>query len=195
MRDCDNNSLLTKLLLQFFLLFILSSCATFSQIFSSKDLVEINDINNESTANNKFRMIGKFVIFIEDKGFSGSLSWDSDKKRDNIQIFSPFNSLLATIKLNNITNDVVFEITDMRHEQNTQVFLKKIFVEENNIFRLKEAMINPPKELKSKNKADFYINQWSISLEDLYDNKNIPKIIKIQKNKVSLKLLVKKWIN
>ncbi len=174
---------------------MLSSCATFSQIFSSKDIVEINDLNNESATNKKFRMIGKFVIFIEDKGFSGSLSWDSDKKQDNIQIFSPFNSLLATIKLNNITNDIMFEIADVKQEQNTKEFLKKIFVEENNIFRLKEAMINPPKELKSKNKADFYINQWSISLEDLYDNKNIPKIIKIQKNKVSLKLLVKKWIN
>ena len=46
-----------------------------------------------------FKFTGKFVIFIDDKGFSGSLTWDSNDKRDYVKIYNPFSSLIASITL------------------------------------------------------------------------------------------------
>ena len=196
MRDFDSFLFSLKLLFHLFLFSILSSCATLNQVFSpSKDQKpQVSKI--ESTENiQDFVLNGKFVIFIGDKGFSGSLLWNSKDKLDTIKIFSPFNSPIATIKLNNINDQIIFELNKNDHQINTKRILKEIFIEEKNIFNLRSLLINPPLTLTEKNKVDMNINKWKVRLENLYENKRIPQTMKFKKNDISLKLVITKWIN
>lgn len=179
-----------------FLFSILSSCSTLNQVFSpSKDQkpkaskIESNQVIQDFVLN------GKFVIFVGDKGFSGSLLWNSKDKLDTIQIFSPFNSPIATIKLDNINDQIIFELNENDNQINTKKFLKEIFIEEKNIFTVRRLLINPPITLIEKNKVDMNINKWKISLENLYENKRIPQTMKFKKNDISLKLVITKWMN
>ena len=179
-----------------FLFSILSSCATLNQVFSpSKDQKpQVSKI--ESTENiQDFVLNGKFVIFIGDKGFSGSLLWNSKDKLDTIKIFSPFNSPIATIKLNNMNDQIIFELNENDDRVNTKKILNEIFIEEKNIFNLRSLLINPPLTLTEKNKVDMNINKWKVRLENLYENKRIPQTMKFKKNDISLKLVITKWMN
>ena len=179
-----------------FLFLILSSCATLNQVFSpSKDQKpQVSKI--ESTENiQDFVLNGKFVIFIGDKGFSGSLLWNSKDKLDTIKIFSPFNSPIATIKLNNMNDQIIFELNENNNRVNTKKILNEIFIEEKNIFNLRSLLINPPLTLTEKNKVDMNVNKWKVRLENLYENKRIPQTMKFKKNDISLKLVITKWMN
>ena len=179
-----------------FLFSILSSCSTLNQVFSpSKDQKPKASKIESSQVVQDFVLNGKFVIFLGDKGFSGSLLWNSKDKLDTIKIFSPFNSPIATIKLNNIDDQIIFELNENNNQINTKKFLNKIFIEEKNIFTLRRLLINPPLELLEKNKVDMNINKWKIRLENLYENKRIPQIMKFKKNDISLKLVITKWMN
>ena len=175
-----------------FLFSMFTGCASINQIFSSKDL---SKNNNPTTAQQNFSMNGKFIIFIKDKGFTGSLLWNSQDNQDTIKVFSPFNSLLATIKLNNISNQIRFEVNNKDSQENTKKILNKIFIEEKNIFTLRKLLLNPPVNLRSDNTVDIKLNEWDIRLEGLYGNKKIPDTVRFKKNEVSLKLLVKKWVD
>ena len=175
---------------------MLSSCATLNQIFSpTKDQnPKISKIDSTEIVQD-FTMKGKFVIYIKNKGFSGSLLWSSYGEEDIIKIFSPFNSMIATIKLNNINEQIKFELSDNDKRANTKKFLNKIFIEEKNIFTLRSLLINPPSTLRQKNKVDIAMNKWKIELENLYDNKRIPKKMKFKKDDISLKIVVTKWMD
>lgn len=179
-----------------FLFSMLSSCATFNQIFSptKEQKSKISKIDSIEVVKN-FTMNGKFVIFIKDKGFSGSLLWSSKDNQDKIKILSPFNSLIATIELDNIDNQIVFELSDNDNQVNSRKILNEIFIEEKNIFTLRSLLINPPLTLKQKNKVDIMINKWEIRLENLFEDKRIPQIMKFKKDDVSLKLFITKWMN
>jgi len=180
----------------FFLFSILSGCATLNQVFSlSKDQKpQVSKIESTEIIQD-FVLNGKFVIFIGDKGFSGSLLWNSKDKLDTIKIFSPFNSPIATIKLNNINDQIIFELNENDHRINTKKILNEIFIEEKNIFNLRSLLINPPLTLTEKNKVDMNINKWKVRLENLYENKRIPQTMKFKKNDISLKLVITKWMN
>lgn len=173
---------------------MLSSCATFNQIFSpTKDQnPKVSKIASTQVGKD-FIMNGKFVIFIKDKGFSGSLLWKSKDKLDTIKIFSPFNSLIATIKLNNINDQIIFELND--NKVITKKFLNEIFIEEKNIFTLRRLLIKPPLALIEKNEVDLNINKWKVRLENRYKDKRIPQTMKFKKNGISLKLVITKWMN
>ena len=80
-------------------------------------------------------------------------------------------------------------------QENTKKILNKIFIEEKNIFTLRKLLLNPPVNLRSDNKVDIKLNEWDIRLEGLYGNKKIPDTVRFKKNEVSLKLLVKKWVD
>lgn len=179
-----------------FLFSILSSCATLNQVFSpSKDQKpQVSKIESTEIIQD-FVLNGKFVIFIGDKGFSGSLLWNSKDKLDTIKIFSPFNSPIATIKLNNINDQIIFELNESDHRVNTKKILNEIFIEEKNIFNLRSLLINPPLALTEKNKVDMNIKKWKVRLENLYENKRVPQIMKFKKNDISLKLVITKWMN
>ena len=185
-----------KLVFHLFLFSILSSCATLNQVFSpSKDQKPKASKIESSQVVQDFVLNGKFVIFLGDKGFSGSLLWNSKDKLDTIKIFNPFNSPIATIKLNNINDQIIFELNENNNQINTKKFLKKIFIEEKNIFTLRRLLINPPLALIEKNKVDMNINKWKIRLENLYEDKRIPQTMKFKKNDISLKLVITKWMN
>lgn len=179
-----------------FLFSILSSCATLNQVFSpSKDQKpQVSKIESTEIIQD-FVLNGKFVIFIGDKGFSGSLLWNSKDKLDTIKIFSPFNSPIATIKLNNMNDQIIFELNENDDRVNTKKILNEIFIEEKNIFNLRSLLINPPLTLTEKNKVDMNINKWKVRLENLYENKRIPQTMKFKKNDISLKLVITKWMN
>ena len=179
-----------------FLFSILSSCATLNQVFSlSKDQKpQVSKIESTEIIQD-FVLNGKFVIFIGDKGFSGSLLWNSKDKLDTIKIFSPFNSPIATIKLNNMNDQIIFELNENDDRVNTKKILNEIFIEEKNIFNLRSLLINPPLALTEKNKVDMNINKWKVRLENLYENKRIPQTMKFKKNDISLKLVITKWMN
>ena len=179
-----------------FLFSILSSCATLNQVFSpSKDQKpQVSKIESTEIIQD-FVLNGKFVIFIGDKGFSGSLLWNSKDKLDTIKIFSPFNSPIATIKLNNMNDQIIFELNENDDRVNTKKILNEIFIEEKNIFNLRSLLINPPITLTEKNKVDMNINKWKVRLENLYENKRIPQTMKFKKNDISLKLVITKWMN
>jgi outer membrane biogenesis lipoprotein LolB len=173
---------------------MLTSCATFNQVFSpSKDQKSKASKIISTQVTQDFIMNGKFVIFIKDKGFSGSLLWKSKDKLDIIKIFSPFNSLIATIKLNNINDQIIFELNDNKIV--TKKNLNEIFIEEKNIFTLRRLLINPPLEFIEKNKLDLNINKWKVRLENRYEDNKIPQTIKFKKNDISLKLVITKWMN
>ena len=179
-----------------FLFSILSSCATLNQVFSPSEDQKPQVSKIESTQIiQDFVLNGKFVIFIGDKGFSGSLLWNSKDKLDTIKIFSPFNSPIATIKLNNMNDQIIFELNENDDRVNTKKILNEIFIEEKNIFNLRSLLINPPLTLTEKNKVDMNINKWKVRLENLYENKRIPQTMKFKKNDISLKLVITKWMN
>ena len=57
-----------------------------------------------------------------------------------------------------------------------------LLVEEKNIFNLRSLLINPPLTLTEKNKVDMNIKKWKVRLENLYENKRVPQIMKFKKS-------------
>ena len=74
-----------------------AGCASLSSNSETYDILDAKFDRKEEIEG--FNFTGKFVTFINDKGFSGSLAWDSNPNNDFVKIYNPFNSLVAVITL------------------------------------------------------------------------------------------------
>lgn len=150
-------------------------------------------MSNSKLFNDNFRMSGKFVIFLDDKGFSGSLLWLSKNNQDLLKIFNPFNTPIATVNLNYDKDKINFKSNLSEDKKNTNELLRKIFVNKENITSLKDLLVNPPSTLAYQNEVNTSIGQWDVKIEGLSKNKKVPQKIFLKKDNISLKLIIKEW--
>jgi len=140
-----------------------------------------------------FKFTGKFVIFIDDKGFSGSLTWDSNDKRDYVKIYNPFSSLIASITLKYPEKKIDLQVMDKNNQANTDQTLKKIFLAEENIFTLKKFLVNPPTNISKDGEIDVNFDGWDIRYIGLHPQGQTAQTTIFKKNNISIKIFINKW--
>ena len=178
----------------YFIVLLSSGCSITNQVLISDEELSLNhEMSNTKLFNDNFRMSGKFVIFLDDKGFSGSLLWLSKNNQDLLKIFNPFNTPIATVNLNYDKDKIKFKSNLSEDKKNTNELLRKIFVNKENITSLKDLLVNPPSTLAYQNEVNTSIGQWDVKIEGLSKNKKVPQKIFLKKDNISLKLIIKEW--
>ncbi len=178
----------------YFIVLLSSGCSITNQVLISDEELSLNhEMSNSKLFNDNFRMSGKFVIFLDDKGFSGSLLWLSKNNQDLLKIFNPFNTPIATVNLNYDKDKIKFKSNLSEDKKNTNELLRKIFVNKENITSLKDLLVNPPSTLAYQNEVNTSIGQWDVKIEGLSKNKKVPQKIFLKKDNISLKLIIKEW--
>ncbi len=178
----------------YFIVLLSSGCSITNQVLISDEELSLNhEMSNSKLFNDNFRMSGKFVIFLDDKGFSGSLLWLSKNNQDLLKIFNPFNTPIATVNLNYDKDKINFKSNLSEDKKNTNELLRKIFVNKENITSLKDLLVNPPSTLAYQNEVNTSIGQWDVKIEGLSKNKKVPQKIFLKKDNISLKLIIKEW--
>lgn len=136
-----------------------------------------------------FNATGKFIFFIENKGFSGKLTWKSNNNKDTIFLLNPFNTVVAKIKLDALQKKFSIFVQDNdKNLENLNAFLRR----NDNIFLMREFSLNRP---LSENKDIAIINnEWKITYHDSLPNNRTKKII-FKKGNIRLELLFISWVN
>ncbi|EAV46931.1 hypothetical protein MB2181_02620 [Methylophilales bacterium HTCC2181] len=168
-----------------------AGCASLSSNSETYDILDAKFDRKEEIEG--FNFTGKFVTFINDKGFSGSLAWDSNPNNDFVKIYNPFNSLVAVITLKHNEKKVDLQIVGKNSRANTGQMLKKIFIEEKNIFTLKKFLINPPGNLSKEENIDVNFDGWKIRYRGRHNQGPTAETTLFEKNNISIKIFINKW--
>ena len=144
---------------------------------------------------NKFKLNGKLSLFINKKGQTGKILWDFENNKDTIDILNPFNTKIAEIILLEQEKKVILKFSK-NNNQDSEELISKIFGKKENIFLLKEFIVNPPKQLSNENTITIKYKNWNIVYQGnkVIRDRMLPNIIEFQKNNVSLKLFIADWI-
>ena len=180
-----------KHLILIFCLLLTSGCAYITTNSDSPPILQ-EAIPYKGLIEN-FKFTGKFVIFIDDKGFSGSLTWDSNDKRDYVKIYNPFSSLIASITLKYPEKKIDLQVMDKNNQANTDQMLKKIFLAEENIFTLKKFLVNPPTNISKDREIDVNFDGWEIRYIGLHPQGQTAQTTIFKKNNISIKIFINKW--
>ena len=74
--------------------------------------------------------------------------------------------------------------------------MSKIFSKKENIFLLKEFIVNPPKQLAKKNNISIKYKNWNIYYEGskIIRDQMLPNTIEFEKNNINLKIFISDWV-
>ena len=144
---------------------------------------------------NKFKLHGKLSLFIDKKGQTGKILWDFENNKDTIDILNPFNTKIAEIILLEQEKKVILKFSK-NNNQDSEELISKIFGKKENIFLLKEFIVNPPKQLSNENTITIKYKNWNIIYQGnkVIRDRMLPNTIEFQKNNVSLKIFIADWI-
>ena len=144
---------------------------------------------------NKFKLDGKLSLFIDKKGQTGKILWDFENNKDTIDLLNPFNTKIAEIILLEQEKKVILKFSK-NSNQDSEELISKIFDKKENIFLLKEFIVNPPKQLSNENTITIKYKNWNIIYQGnkVIRDRMLPNIIEFQKNNVSLKIFIADWI-
>ena len=144
---------------------------------------------------NKFKLHGKLSLFIDKKGQTGKILWNFENNKDTIDILNPFNTKIAEIILLEQEKKVILKFSK-NSNQDSEELISKIFGKKENIFLLKEFIVNPPKQLSNENTITIKYKNWNIIYQGnkVIRDRMLPNTIEFQKNNVSLKIFIADWI-
>ena len=144
---------------------------------------------------NKFKLDGKLSLFIDKKGQTGKILWDFENNKDTIDILNPFNTKIAEIILLEQEKKVILKFSK-NSNQDSEELISKIFDKKENIFLLKEFIVNPPKQLSNENTITIKYKNWNIVYQGnkVIRDRMLPNTIEFKKNNVSLKIFIVDWI-
>ena len=71
--------------------------------------------------------------------------------------------------------------------------LKKIFIEEKNIFTLKKFLINPPGNLSKEENIHVNFDGWKIRYRGRHNQGPTAETTLFEKNNISIKIFINKW--
>jgi len=181
-----------KIVLILFLLPIVISCANIQQ---SKNDIPLNyseyKKSLEVSGNKSFLLTGKISLFIKDKGLSGRIRWLSKDGHDTIEIYDPFNSIIAKISLTESPKKIAFLSSSRSQSKEAKNVIKNIFSSNDNIFILRNFLLSPPAELSGNHNVSINFDDWVIRFSGIHDNiRKIPKTVEYTKGNISLKIFI-----
>ena len=143
---------------------------------------------------NKFKLNGKVSLFIDNKGQTGKILWNFENNKDTINILNPFNTKIAEIILLKQEKKVILKFSK-NNNQDSEKLISKIFGEKENIFILKEFIVNPPKQISDINNITIKYKNWNIHYKGnkVIRDQILPHTIEFEKNNVSLKIFIVDW--
>ena len=172
----------------------LVSCASVDKnqpvVISYKDYssqTNINDFNDLSFS-------AKITLFVEKKGFTGKLIWNTKSGKSSITILNPFNSVISKVYLNKSNNSL--KISNLSNNKNEiEDIIRQIFGNKKNVFILEKLIMTPPTQLTSKKNVSLSYADWKVDYEGVIEkeSKIFPKFIELNKNKITLKIYIIKW--
>ena len=144
---------------------------------------------------NKFKLHGKLSLFIDKKGQTGKILWDFENNKDTIDLLNPFNTKIAEIILLEQEKKVILKFSK-NSNQDSEELISKIFGKKENIFLLKEFIVNPPKQVSNENTITIKYKNWNIVYQGnkVIRDRMLPNTIEFKKNNVSLKIFIADWI-
>ena len=141
-----------------------------------------------------FNLKGKLSLFINNEGQTGKLIWAFKNNIDTIHILNPFNTKIAEIILFEPEKKVILKFSK-NNNQDSEKLISKIFGEKENIFLLKEFIVNPPKQISDINNITIKYKNWNIHYQGnkVIRDRVLPNTIEFEKNNVSLKIFIEDW--
>ena len=178
------------ILMSFFLVSCVSIDKTQPEIVSYKDYSNQNNIND--SVNLAFS--AKITLFVEKKGFTGKLIWNTKNNKSSITILNPFNSVVSKVYSDKSKNSL--KISNLSKNKNEiEDIIRQIFGNKHNFFILEKLIMIPPDQLTSKKNVSLSYADWTVGYEGVIEreNKIFPKYIELNKNKITLKIYIIKW--
>jgi outer membrane biogenesis lipoprotein LolB len=144
---------------------------------------------------NEFKLKGKLFLFINNKGQTGKILWSFKDNKDTIHLLNPFNTKIAEIVLFEPEKKVILKFSKNK-DKDSEELISKIFGKKENIFLLKEFILNPPKQLSNIRDITIRYKNWNIVYQGnkVIRNHILPNTIEFEKNNISLKIFISDWI-
>ena len=174
--------------------FFLVSCASIDK--TQPEIVSFKDYSNQNNVNDSINLAfsAKITLFVEKKGFTGKLIWNTKSGKSSITILNPFNSVISKVYLNKSNNSL--KISNLSNNKNEiEDIIRQIFGNKQNVFILERIIMSPPAQLTSKNNVSLFYEDWKVDYEGTMEkeNKSLPKYVELNKNKITLKIYIIKW--
>ena len=143
---------------------------------------------------NKFKLNGKLSLFIDNKGQTGKILWFFENNKDTIHILNPFNTKIVEIILLEPEKKVILKFSK-NNNKNSEELISRVFSKKENIFLLKEFIVNPPQQLIKKNNISIKYKNWNIYYQGnkIIRNQILPNTIEFEKGNISLKIFIADW--
>ena len=144
---------------------------------------------------NAFKLKGKLSLFVNKEGQTGKILWDFKGNKDTIHILNPFNTKIAEIILFKPEKNVILKFSK-NNNKDSEVLISKIFGNKENIFILKEFIINPPKQLSDNKSITIKYKNWGIHYQGnkVIRGRILPNTIEFEKANISLKIFIADWV-
>ena len=174
---------------------LLTSCSI-PLLKKDAEILSYEEYKNTSPTKiiNKFKLSGKLSLFIDNKGQTGKILWNFENNKDTIDILNPFNTKIAEIILLKQEKKVILKFSK-NNNQDSEKLISKIFGEKENIFLLKEFIVNPPKQISDINNITIKYKNWDIHYQGnkIIREQLLPNTIEFEKNNISLKIFIVDW--
>jgi len=174
---------------------LLTSCSI-PLLKKDAEILSYEEYKNTSPTKiiNKFKLSGKLSLFIDNKGQTGKILWNFENNKDTINILNPFNTKIAEIILLKQEKKVILKFSK-NNNQDSEKLISKIFGDKENIFLLKEFIVNPPKQIPNINNIIIKYKNWNIHYQGnkVIRDRVLPNTIEFEKNNVSLKIFIEDW--
>jgi len=161
------------------------------------EILSYDEYKNALPAKNtkEFNLKGKLSLFINNEGQTGKILWGFKNNKDTIHILNPFNTKIAEIVLLESQKKVILKFSK-NNNKNSEELISKIFGKKENIFLLKEFIINPPLQLSEHKSITIKYKNWNIHYQGnkVIRNRILPNIIEFEKANISLKIFIADWI-
>ena len=160
--------------------FLLVSCASIDK--TQPEIVSYKDYSNQNNINDfvKLAFSAKITLFVEKKGFTGKIIWNTKKGKSIITILNPFNSVVSKVYLDKSKNSL--KISNLSKNKNEiEDTIKQIFGNKQNVFILERLIMVPPAQLTSKKNVSLSFEDWEVDYEGVIEkeNKIFPKYIEL----------------
>jgi len=154
----------------------------------------INALPAKKTEN--FSLKGKLSLFVDNKGQAGKILWNFKNNKDTIHILNPFNTKIAEIVLFEQEKKVILKFSKNNNNKDSEELISKIFGKKENIFLLKEFIINPPRQLSHNKSITIKYKDWNIYYEGIkvIGHEILPNTIEFAKANISLKIFIADWV-
>ena len=174
--------------------FLLVSCASIDK--TQPEIVSYKDYSNQNNINDSVNLAfsAKITLFVEKKGFTGKLIWNTKNDKSSITILNPFNSVISKVYLDKSNNSL--KISNLSNNKNEiEDIIRQIFGNKQNVFILERIIMSPPAQLTSKNNVSLFYEDWKVDYEGTMEkeNKSLPKYVELNKNKITLKIYIINW--